>query len=266
MNTLNEAVPLLKQSPLHRQLRLVEDVSRKFRKLLRLLPTRSYRRGLRFKVAASVEHQAIMRGVQIATLVDVGANVGQFSLLIRTLHPMARIFAFEPLSQAAGKFATLFDGDKLTSLHRFAVGEQSANTTMFVAKDDDSSSLLAATDDQVGYAAGARAVGTEPVEVRRLDEVLSAVDIVRPALLKLDVQGYELLALRSCGDLLRQFDQVYVEVSFITLYQGQSLAGEIVQFLFGHGFLITAVNNPVFDRMGRCLQADFLFRQAPSGA
>jgi FkbM family methyltransferase len=218
-------------------------------------------------VAASVEHLTLMKSIKLATLLDVGANVGQFSLLMRTLHPDVRIYAFEPLSQPARKFADLFRGDARTTLHRCAIGPESvANTTMYVSEENDSSSLLPVTEEQVRFAAGARTVGTEVVVVRRLDEIMNAADIVRPALLKLDVQGYELLALHGCGRLLDIVDFVYVEVSFITLYLGQALVDEVVRFLFAHQYSLSAVNNPVFDAAGRCLQADFLFgRRSVSG-
>jgi FkbM family methyltransferase len=203
-------------------------------------------------VAASVEHHALMKSIRPATLIDVGANVGQFSLLIRTLHPEAYIHAFEPLSRPSGRFARLFKGDERTTLHRCAIGPLSGSTTMHVTGEDDGSSLL--------VPAAAKTVGVEQVAVRRLDEVLNATDgIARPVLLKLDTQGFELPALHSCGLLLDKVDFVYVEVSFMEHYLGQALADEVVQYLFGRGFSLTAVNDPAFDEAGRCMQADFLF-------
>jgi hypothetical protein len=62
--------------------------------------------------------------------------------------------------------------------------------------------------------------------------------------------------------LLDVVDFVYVEVSFMPLYVGQALADDVVQFLFTHDFSLTAVNNPVFDDAGRCMQADFLLSRA----
>ena len=184
---------------------------RQLRKLIRLLPSEGFRRGLRYGVAASIENHALMKSIRPATLIDVGANVGQFSLLIRTLHPDTYIHAFEPLSRPAGRFARLFKGDDLTTLHRCAIGPLSGGTTMHVTGDDDSSSLLVPV--------AAKTVGVEQVAVRRLDEVLNGTDaMVRPVLLKLDTQGSELSALRSCGSLLDQVDFVYVEVAFIEAY------------------------------------------------
>jgi FkbM family methyltransferase len=61
----------------------------------------------------------VMRGIALSTLIDVDANVGQFSLLMRTLHPGTRIYAFEPLSRPAMKFESLFRGDAQTTLRRW---------------------------------------------------------------------------------------------------------------------------------------------------
>ena len=83
---------------------------RQLRKLIRILPSQGFRRGLRYGVAASMENHTLMKSIRPATLIDVGANVGQFSLLIRTLYPDAYIHAFEPLSRPAGRFARLFKG------------------------------------------------------------------------------------------------------------------------------------------------------------
>ena len=221
---------------------------------MRLLPSRGFRRGLLHGVAASVEHLQLMRGIVPATLIDVGANRGQFSLLVRTLHPGARIYAFEPLSRPAAKFERLFHGDAQTTLHRCAIGPQTIDRmTMYVSKEDDASSLLP----------HAATVTTESVAVNRLDEILEASDIVRPALLKLDVQGYEILALKGCGRLLDVMDFVYAEVSFVTNYQGQALADEVLRFLFDNGFSLAAMDDPEFDSAGRCTQAGFLFSRRP---
>jgi Methyltransferase FkbM domain len=136
---------------------------------------------------------------------------------------------------------------------------------MNVAQADDNSSLLPVADEMVGWSAGARTVANETVALRRLDEVLNAEDIVRPALLKLDVQGHEMPALQGCGTLLDLIDLVLVEVSFLPLYHGQALADEIVQFLFARHFSMAGVSDPAFDAQGRCLQADFLFSRAGEG-
>jgi len=88
---------------------------------------------------------------------------------------------------------------------------------------------------------------------------LKIEEIVSPALLKLDVQGYELSALRGCEDLLQAFAWVYVERSFMELYKGQALADDVIAWLRERGYNLSGVYNMAYDRNGRAVQADFLF-------
>lgn len=74
------------------------------------------------------------------------------------------------------------------------------------------------------------------VEVQqiRLEEAIhehSEID-----LLKLDIQGYELEALKGCGKLLDHIKIITTEIEFVTLYDGQPLFGDIDVFLRSHGF------------------------------
>jgi FkbM family methyltransferase len=70
-------------------------------------------------------------------------------------------------------------------------------------------------------------VCTETVRIGPLSESLGTRSIDEPALLKLDVQGYELEALRGCEELFERFAYVCAEGSFIELYEGQVLADDL---------------------------------------
>jgi len=94
---------------------------------------------------------------------------------------------------------------------------------------------------------------------------LTKQDIKPPALLKLDVQGYELQALQGCLSLLASFKYIYCECSFIELYEGQVLADQVVQFLSNHKFRFIGAYNMCYDKNGIAVQADFLFEKRSSG-
>jgi FkbM family methyltransferase len=230
------------------------------RKLMRLAVDSRFRRGIRFGVGASVEHLDMIRGREIATLVDIGANVGQFSLLVSGLSPNVRIEAFEPLAGPAEVFRKLFAGNPLVTLHRVAIGSEQKESAMNVSRREDSSSLLGITSIQTATFPGTEKVGVEMVRITTLDSELDANSIVAPAFLKLDVQGYELEALRGCASMLHLFDLVYAELSFVELYAGQALANDVIGFLASHGFDICGVYNTQFDSLGRSIQCDCLFR------
>src|SRR3712207_6814539 len=110
-------------------------------KLAAILRDDAFRDALRHGVAAAVEHHALVRKLDIGTLVDVGANVGQFSLVVRREHPEARIIAFEPLPSAAERYRRLFKANcDLVTLHEAALGPSRGSATIHMSRRDDSSS------------------------------------------------------------------------------------------------------------------------------
>lgn len=212
-----------------------------------------------YRVAAGVEHEPVLRGINCRTVIDIGANRGQFALVARRCMPQARVISFEPLVEAAAKFRTVFAGDQQVTLHEAAIGPVSRDATLHVSRRDDSSSLLPITATQVALFPGTAEAATAVVRVAPLRKFVRAEDILPPALLKIDVQGFELEALRGCEDLMERFDFVYVECSFVELYAGQALADEVAAWLRGRGFALRGEHNTVHDRGGRAIQSDFLF-------
>lgn len=208
-------------------------------------------------VMAGVEHKAVLNR-PLSTVVDIGANRGQFALAARAISG-AKVVSFEPLPEVAKIFLKVFSDDASVKLHIAAIGEKAEKKLIHLSARDDSSSLLEIGDAQSSYFPGTHEVGTLEVEVGTLDNFLTKEDIVRPAMLKLDVQGFELQALAGCKSLIGNFDYVYCECSFVELYKSQKLAGEVVNYLCSLGFSLSGVYNPSYDQHGNCIQADLLF-------
>lgn len=72
------------------------------------------------------------------------------------------------------------------------------------------------------------------VKTSRLDTILYSGNI--PEFINLDIQGVELPALESLGDLINKVRFIYTEVNRIGVYEGCSLVGEVDDFLNSHGF------------------------------
>ncbi|WP_165771957.1 FkbM family methyltransferase [Niveispirillum lacus] len=228
-------------------------------KLVRLLFHSTFRTGLRYGVAASLENRPVMRSLQVRSVIDAGANVGQFALLMRHFHRDAVIHAFEPFPSSAAIFARLFAQDRCVHLHRHALGMAAVEADLHVSRRADSSSLLPISSSQTVFAPGTEEVGVLTVPVRRLDDVLSSADLPRPSLLKIDVQGGELDVLKGAEGLLPHLDYIYVEVSFAQFYQGQPLANEVIDHLQARGYCLTGIGGTAQDRQGLIVQADLLF-------
>lgn len=223
---------------------------------------------LRHRVAAAVEHRYPIEYSGAACVVDIGANKGQFSLACRAWLPDAVIHAFEPLASEADRFERLFENDPKVFLHRVALGEAERSAAFHVASRADSSSLLAPGEGQA-QAFGVSSDRVIEVPVKRLDAALDLAALPKPLLVKIDVQGAELEVLKGCRSL-DQVDFIYVELSFVELYESQPLFSDVSAFLQDQGFVLVGIFNQVETARFGPTQADFLFRrhdvpQAPPG-
>lgn len=195
----------------------------------------------------------------VATIIDVGASRGQFALFALARFPHARLICFEPLSESRVDLEHVLPRERVT-IHGVALGRERGDLELHVSAAADSSSLLPISERQVQAFPGTEQKRTERVAVRVLEDYVAA-DLGRPALLKIDVQGFELAVLEGASASLEHVDEVFVECSFEELYKGQALADAVVCKLRCAGFWLVGVYGVVRTRDGGCLQADFLFRR-----
>lgn len=229
------------------------------RKLGVILATPGYRAALRHGVAAATEHHRSPRIPTPASVLDVGANRGQFALVARHRFPSAALFCFEPLPEPRERLKRILRGTSDAQIFPYALGQESATATFHVTTDDDSSSILPTTSIQRSMSPGSALDYDTQVEVRRLDEVLDIQRLPRPIFMKIDVQGTELDVLRGAEALAEIIDDILVECSFMELYEGQALAADVVDFLNGWGMRMSGVHNVVATPDGHSAQADLHF-------
>ena len=225
-------------------------------KVLRLLRHPACWPALRQNVAATLEHDTALGRERFATVIDVGANKGQFATYARLRWPRARLICFEPLPEPRATLARVTRGR--AELHGCALGASAGEAEMHLASRTDSSSLLALGERQKAIF-GMDESGRLRVPIERLDACIRP-PLARPSLLKIDVQGFELEVLKGATGLLPEIDVVYVEDSFIELYQGQALHEEIEGLLQTAGFRLDGCFNE-FTHQGERIQADLLFRR-----
>jgi FkbM family methyltransferase len=232
------------------------------RKLLTVVREPEYRRALRHGVAASVEHEAIPLRGEFRTVIDAGANRGQFAVFAARRFPRAKLICFEPLPGPRAQLQRAVGATDRLRVSDFALGAASEEAEFHVSAADDSSSLLAIGQRQREAFPGTDERTTMTVQVRRLDEVLRPEELVAPVLLKIDVQGGELGVLQGAAELLQSIDAVLVEVSFVALYAGQALADEVWGHLQGHGFSCRGAWSMAYGARQECLQGDLLFARS----
>jgi FkbM family methyltransferase len=205
----------------------------------------------------TLELVELARQAGIRVIYDIGANVGTWSLLAKSLIPSARIHAFEPLPKHQTEFLHNFTGSEDVILHGIAVGSDNAIETLHVTDFSDASSLLQPSEASRSQF-GVHEVTQLPLEVFRLDDYRLDKQIPRPDLIKLDIQGYELEALKGGPECLTSAKAIIAEVSFIEYYEGQCLFHDLVAYLAQFGLVMRAfgINTPTGRPVG---QTDVLF-------
>ena len=146
-----------------------------------------------------------------------------------------------------------------------AVGAAKGVKALHVTRSADSSSLLAPTEFQNATFPATDEIDQIDVTISTLDDSLAEIDLGERVLLKADVQGYELEVLKGAPLTLRTVRWVYLELSFVQLYEGQPLAAEVISYLDDRGFLVDDLVH-VTRSEGRAVQADLLFSRAGEAA
>ncbi|MHC1713817.1 MAG: FkbM family methyltransferase [Solidesulfovibrio sp.] len=188
-------------------------------------------------------------------VVDGGANKGNVTARLLAALPGARVVAFEPQPRLARKLGKRFRGDPRVAVQAVALGEKPDTLTLSVLSRPTLSSLLAPSGIHDKYAGEALDVmETLHVPVTRLDAVLTRVDVI-----KLDLQGYELPALRGASGLLPGVSVVVAETALYPLYDGQALLPELEAFLAKFGFRLDGVYDFFRDAAGRIASGDAVF-------
>lgn len=231
---------------------------RRLVKLTRLLRSPAYVRGLRYGVAAAVEHEGVAFRDDTSTVIDVGAHTGQFAMFAARRFPRARIVSLEPQPKAIALLERCVPRGRVKAL-AVAAGAAPATRSLRISKKTDSSSLLPILPTCTTAFPGTGESKTMMVRVDRLDRLLDPSALERPCLLKIDTQGTELEAIRGATGLLPTVDQIFVECSFIEFYEGQALVDDVIAELRSHSFRLQGMYSVVRDEAGRCLQGDLLF-------
>jgi FkbM family methyltransferase len=178
-----------------------------------------------------------IHGGEIRCVFDVGAHVGQSAALFADTFPAARVHSFEPDPESYAHLQALAAAYPRVTTINAAVGERDGEATFFVNEFSQTNSLLKATEGAGRFLVGPHGLDQRKettVRVITLDRYCVEERIERIDLLKLDTQGYELQVLDGARGLLERqaVPLIYVEVGFVTLYQGQPLFPQVYQYLY----------------------------------
>jgi len=180
----------------------------------------------------------------LGTVVDVGANTGQWSSMFLNLVTPANLIIVEPLPDAFRSLQQKFGNNSRVELHNLAIGERESVETLKITRDTTGASLLQPRDDMRAVIGSNWTIISEvEVKMTTLDQLLRNVPEV--SLLKIDVQGYERPVLAGAHQTLAKTKFLLIELNFMPQYDGGSWLAEIHEILTRDlGFFLANASAP----------------------
>ncbi len=148
-------------------------------------------------------HQYLIKLAEIknlSTVIDVGANVGFFSKLIRELYPHAAIYSIEPVPETYKCLELNFRDDKKTKTINLALSDKEGMAKMSFNPNQSSVSHF---DNK----------GKIEVVVGTLDNFIVKNNVKSVDLLKIDVEGFEHLVLKGAIKTLPKTKYLFIEIT-----------------------------------------------------
>ena len=214
----------------------------------------------RFSLGETAHLVQMLTVHRVDTVLDVGANIGQFGSGLRQAGFAGRIVSFEPQSDAHARLSAAASGDRAWVVApRCAVGAAAGQLTMNISDNSVSSSALPILEDHTASAPASRYVRTETAPVITLDDC-DLVPANGRVFVKIDTQGFEQQVIDGAPGLMTRAVGVLTELSLAPLYEGQADFLAIFNQMTAAGFETWAINPGFANReTGRLLQADATF-------
>ena len=196
----------------------------------------------------------------IQTVLDIGANKGQFAGRMRHALPNAQLYCFEPLKDCFEQLTNRFRGDGRFQAFPFALGDAEGTAVIRHSVHSPASSLLPMSDLHKQVYPETVAFESEEIQIRTLDQAIAGLGLTPNVLVKIDVQGYEDRVIRGGQKTLATAKAVLMEVSFRKLYEGQLLFDGLYDLLRPMGFVFSGFQGQAQDpQSGEVLFGDAIF-------
>lgn len=162
---------------------------------------------------------------------DCGANIGFVTYQFNKRFKNASIYSFEPNPSVFSKLKSSNLNNQNVYVHNMGIGEENGSLNFFKNNNTGTSSFLEPNDFHKAHLA--RKYEKIEVPIVSISDFCKMNKIENIDILKLDIEGFELKALKGCENMLEnnQIDFIFAEVNLIPTYKDQCLIEDIIVYL-----------------------------------
>jgi FkbM family methyltransferase len=174
------------------------------------------------------------------TVIDLGANVGLFSLYMLKKHNCKRIYAVEPTKKAFSQLSNSLSDERNASVHKLAI--HNFEGTSKIKSVEDNSTISGFIDDVHPYTH--HNMNEEEVDVVTLSRFMNDHNLDHVDLIKIDIEGCEYDVIDSLSDFdILKSDRYLIEYHWAKTKNIKKMVDRL-KFL---GFNILNTEDPTFD-------------------
>ncbi len=205
-----------------------------------------------FHSDAFYDQTALLRGREVKVIFDGGAFDGGTALEYASRFPQATVYSFEPFPQSFANVQRAVSQTPRIKPINLALAEQVGPRTFHSNRDGATNSLLPNAPEITKHLPTEWVVptGSMTVQCTTADAFAAEQKIDKIDLLKLDVQGGELLVMAGAEELLRRraIDLIYTEVNYAETYAGAARYYDLFSHLEARGYRLYGLYNMAYFR------------------
>jgi len=166
------------------------------------------------------------RGFTPSFILDVGANNGEWTTMAKEVFTHASFLLIEPQPEMKNNLNNLCAKYQDITWVQAGAAAEAGKLVQTIWEDLAGSSFLPTVDDQALQSGKQR-----EVDMITIDSLLASRNLKSPDLVKLDIQGFELEALKGGNSLFGNTEMFILEVSLFHFMPGMPLLREVIDFM-----------------------------------
>jgi FkbM family methyltransferase len=197
---------------------------------------------------------------KIDTVIDVGANVGQFGESLRSGGYRGKIVSFEPTKSAYQVLSKKAEPDRAWETHHCGLGAAPGTAILHASQLSVFNSILELSDVAKLHDNRMTVDHTEEITIKTLDQAVGSLP--GKMLLKIDTQGYEKQVMEGSRQTMSRALGILLEIPVIRTYEDEWQFHDALKYMAEAGFVPAQIQAVGYHGLDNVSAVDFdcLFR------